>query len=388
MKTTDFRPSRHHEALLRAAFLKGGWVQAAFQEWKAMVDIHALDGESYRWLPKLYRNLRAHELDDPLMPRLRGIYRKTWYSNQFKIRRLTEALEALHTGGVETVILNGSVLATRYYNDDGACPVDDLDVLVRPERVRAAIALLQGSGWMPAENTSRPLGGNLDSIRPVCFESRHGVTIGLHSHVLDGFPEASGTDSGADLWNAVMEIGLSERKVYALNPADQLLYVCAQELLGGVRPPMRWVADAIAVLQNVSMIQWDRLVTQSRKRDTSVAVADMLDYLHDVFDIEVAQDVLRRLRVARTVDAPRAGSPTRSLISLESVRRVHLARRLLWRDYLRFIERSQPGVSPRSFLRFLKHHWGAQSVWRLPFFAGLRLRWVIQPGREPEDASV
>ena len=51
------------------------------EEWKSVSDIDYLDRGSYRLLPQLYDRLRRRNVADPMMPKLRGVYRREWYQN-------------------------------------------------------------------------------------------------------------------------------------------------------------------------------------------------------------------------------------------------------------------------------------------------------------------
>jgi len=78
----DCWPTREQELLLRAALLQGNDAINAWHEWKSSVDIEQLDQGSYRLLPLLYRSLHIDGVEDPLMNKLKGVYRMTWYKNQ------------------------------------------------------------------------------------------------------------------------------------------------------------------------------------------------------------------------------------------------------------------------------------------------------------------
>jgi len=108
-------PTWRQELLLRAALLRGKEAIAAWREWKSSVDVDRLDQGSRRLLPLLYRNLRAHGVEDPLMNSFKGIYRLTWYKNQMAFHKMTSLLRSFHHAGIETMLLKGAALVMLHY---------------------------------------------------------------------------------------------------------------------------------------------------------------------------------------------------------------------------------------------------------------------------------
>ena len=81
--------SAEHKHLLRATLCTGAAAQDAWQLWSTTVDFeNDLDLASYRLLPMLYYNLQASQIDVQLLPRLRGVYKRTWVENQLLFKKL------------------------------------------------------------------------------------------------------------------------------------------------------------------------------------------------------------------------------------------------------------------------------------------------------------
>ena len=90
-----------------------------------------------------YLNLQSYDLDDPFMRKVKGIYRKTWLSNQLIERTARQLVQTL---GVDVVLLKGLALTLRYYQSHGARPMEDFDVLVRLSDLERVIDALAGGG--------------------------------------------------------------------------------------------------------------------------------------------------------------------------------------------------------------------------------------------------
>ena len=78
----------------------------AWDAWKAGHDLieTELDHGSFRLLALVYRNLLTQGADEPLMPRLKGIYRYWWCSNQRLFYRAAGVIRQLESAGIRTIV--------------------------------------------------------------------------------------------------------------------------------------------------------------------------------------------------------------------------------------------------------------------------------------------
>ena len=106
---------------MQAALFQGERSIHAWHLWKKGTDIetNTLDLSSFRLLPHVYRNLRDQGLSDPLIEKLKGIYRLHWYKNQRLFHHMTPVLKSFHAAGIKTMILKGAALSLQYYRDYG-----------------------------------------------------------------------------------------------------------------------------------------------------------------------------------------------------------------------------------------------------------------------------
>lgn len=84
-----------------------------------------------------------------------------------------QALRLLQAAGIETVVLKGLWLAERFYAEPLRRVGDDLDLLVRPARLDAAVGRLQQEGWQFA-GAKLPAWGSIArvSLRPLAAPDR------------------------------------------------------------------------------------------------------------------------------------------------------------------------------------------------------------------------
>jgi hypothetical protein len=72
-------PTEEQSLVLTAALADGNLALAAFEKWRSGLDDSLqFDREVFRLLPLLYDNLNRCGCKDPLMARLKGVYRMSW----------------------------------------------------------------------------------------------------------------------------------------------------------------------------------------------------------------------------------------------------------------------------------------------------------------------
>ena len=85
-------------------------------------------------------------------PAVRALFvearRDAWASNLGLLDAARPALESLAAAGIRTMLLKGAVLASPPYFEPGLRPIGDVDVLVEPVHARAAMRILEESGWV------------------------------------------------------------------------------------------------------------------------------------------------------------------------------------------------------------------------------------------------
>ena len=103
----NFWPSEQQELLLRAALLDADQAAAAWRALRPRFDLDHLEDGSYCLMPLLATRLPSIDPDDPNVPRLKGIYRHTWYRNRIAHTRMAELLGVLDAAGIDTIMLKG-----------------------------------------------------------------------------------------------------------------------------------------------------------------------------------------------------------------------------------------------------------------------------------------
>jgi hypothetical protein len=286
-------PTDDQVLLLRAALLDTADARPAWERWRIRNTLDTADSASARLLPLIYRNLRSAGLDEADLAKLKGAYRAAWVRNQLLFKRAAEALGALRDAGVQTMLLKGIALSVAHYRDDGVRPMEDIDVLVPWHDFERAFEVLTRAGWT-SDRESRSAGG-LTAGHAQELQHRDGHALDLHRYAL--------VQAAVDepFWSASVEIELLGVPTRALCAADQLLHVAVHGAHWGAVPPVRWLADAVAVERSAGAgLDWDRLVAEASRRRVTVALAAALERLGGTVGFPLPGWVLERLR-----DAPK-----------------------------------------------------------------------------------
>ncbi|NHZ85957.1 MAG: hypothetical protein GWP19_08760, partial [Planctomycetia bacterium] len=138
-------PTIKQELLLKAALLDGYSALEAWKELKIKLNIDQLDRGSFRLLPLLNRNLKNLGVDDKIMNEFKAVHRSSWYNNQILFHLTAKLLDLFHKNNIKTMVIKGAAVAIKYYQDIGLRPINDFDVLVKPDQALHAIHLLQNA---------------------------------------------------------------------------------------------------------------------------------------------------------------------------------------------------------------------------------------------------
>jgi len=374
MNTTKYTqywtPTHQQELLLRAALLRGPGAIEAWKEWRSGVEIEELDPGSHRILPLLYRNLQAFGVKDPSMAKYKGVYRRTWYKNQVLFHAIAFLLRSFHTAGIRTMVLKGAALTMLHYRDYGLRPMNDFDILIYPDQVLSAVNLLQDLGWTPMEFI--PTEEYISVSYSHGFKNTNGQEFDLHWHLLSQCREVN---SDRDFWDGAEETKFHDVPTHVLNATDQLLHTCVHGARWNYIPPIRWVADAAIILDtSLAEIDWDRLITQARKRRMVLPLRETLRYLKTTVDAPVPLEILERIQSLPMSKSEQLeyrvsiGPPTRWTAMLD-----------LWCQHSRLAGDTMLLNKLTGFPKFLRHIWG-KSLWKIPLYGLSRmLNWRKNP---------
>lgn len=201
--------------------------------------------------------------------------------------RLSLLLEA---AGVPVVVLKGAATALTAFGQHGYREALDIDLLVPPEHVAAALRVLEASDY----HADHPPGARDKDL--AMHHADTGMIVELHWRLFQN-PRVLG-----DAALSARQIDLlAGCPVTVLDPLVEALYLCCH---GGEHgwERLKWLADISALIRNGS-VEVDALYTQARRRRLSRMVGPGLLLAHRVHGTPLpgalARDLKRDWRMRR-----------------------------------------------------------------------------------------
>lgn len=285
-------PTKEQEFLLKAALYKNEEALDAWNIWKQTADFDGyMDQGSFRLLPLLYKNLLEHKVKDPLMNKLKGVYRQAWYKNHKLLYDAANVILFLQKSGIQILLLKGAALGKLYYKDTGVRPMADIDILVPFSKARITIDILKNSGWEPEFEAY--IEYNLHYGRSMQFTDDAGFELDLHWHP---FFESHRDNTEKYFWDEAIQLKIGDVSTLSLCPADMLLHTFIHGINWNKEPPIRWIADAFFIINAEDLlIDWERFILQVKKYKVVLQTREAMNYLIKKFNVAVPEEVMNEL---------------------------------------------------------------------------------------------
>lgn len=271
-----FWPSASQRALLAVSL---GPEELAAGRWQALqpLDVATLETGSFGLLPPLYERLREVVPDDPQLPRLVGTYRSVWYRNQLLLDRLAVLLPLLRQrAGTRPLLVGGMSALLRWYPRLGLRPVPLLELIVEREVATEAVKVSTYAGWRPSGQTRSSTVLRDESQRVLVI--RHGAPPALVGPLED--------DGSAALRARAVELADVEGTPLVLDPADELLFVCATGARTVPVQTCQWLVDIYRLLQSPEAPAPEELLERARRIHLVAPVRATLHYLGETAGVD------------------------------------------------------------------------------------------------------
>lgn len=179
-------------------------------------------------------------------------------------------MQVLGAAGIASLCFKGPTLALLAYGSLALRSFDDLDVLVSPDDVERAWAVLESEGFRAHTSASLSQRRALVSLqRPTTYvRARDGITIDLHIAIAPGYQSlrvaVEPTIAGAEPVNVA---GQAMRTL----PRELLLVLLASHGAKHMWERLSWLTDIAALLQRQQDLDWERVIeiaTASRSMRT------------------------------------------------------------------------------------------------------------------------
>jgi len=342
----SFWPSGLQERLLAVALGNAGETAQAWSEIRPRFVLDELEPGSFELMPLVYSRLAATVGDEPLLGRLKGVYRREWVRSSVLAERTKEVASALGGASVDALFVEGAVLAARYYASPALRTSWSLDALVRPEDADRALETLTDAGWSapPPTGAPRDRWALTSDDRTVCI---------LRTAPAYDF-------AGAPLWDGAESYDLGGTVLRAPQPTHTLLAVCAAGARVQEPRTLTWLVDAAMIVRS-GAVDWTRLVSLARAHTQVLRLRDALTYLARLPGVDVPEEAVRELSATRVPARERlvhalAAGAFNSAGALPELAARHLVA----------TADASALDAARSFPARLRAEWGTQRGWHLP----------------------
>lgn len=362
MKIQTFKgdrwPDPNQSLLLHSALGKNNQAITAWRSWKSSVDINSLDPASFRLLPLLFSNLSNLGVEDTLLPRLKGVFRMSWYKNKMIFLQAGMLLDFLQRNDIPTLLLKGAALQHIYYQKPGSRPMDDIDVLIPTNRAEPVMSLLQRSGWQAVPGWEP---GWIKIKHGWNIRNKAGYTVDLHWNLLS---ESIGPRLDLPFWEKAESLSFAGIPTQVLNPTDQLFHTCVHGIIPvAAIASIRWIADAVMILNFPGVnIEWQRILELAEERSLRQNLRDTLGYLRSEFAVPVPSRILRDLADYKPGMSEFLVYRIKTSLKLQFLTGPYL----VWLARFIHIRRTKPQhFLPLGPVEFFRICLGLNSIWRL-----------------------
>ncbi len=132
--------------------------------------------------PLLYWHLKEYAIPYPQQTRraLAGMYARQKAMASGQAETLAEIIKTFTAAGIACVVIKGGALAHIIYPEPGLRPMEDLDILVKPQQAQQARALLVEIGFRAPAPTTRY--DRLQHHLPLAQRTREDITVSVELH--------------------------------------------------------------------------------------------------------------------------------------------------------------------------------------------------------------
>ncbi|MDA8961354.1 nucleotidyltransferase family protein [bacterium] len=376
-------PNKAESLLLQACLSDGDKAIDAWRTWQETTPFDDIDLGCRRLLPLLHDNLRRLGVDDPILTKYEGLKKLHWFQNRLLMFQLEAILKTFSENKIRPLLIKGCALNAQGLFAPGLRPMTDMDIVVRADQALEAAKLVAQLGWQAKSGQGRSY--NESDVRFAHhgkFEKDPGLVIELHWETASQFFRGEPSDTA---WSNATLIHHAGQPCCGLAPADHLLLILAH---GGYKnniSPIRWVTDAIAIL-NAHVIDWDYFVSQAKQHRLAFAVRGMLTYLKSNYFDAIPIATLNSLDAVCVTPFER-----RVWTTLQSPNQQVGFRAATEFHWIQLQRKTGGRISIRAFFSYLKYttslRRNGKGLSGLLKNIGKRLRNTIRPQNKPELAS-
>lgn len=256
-------------------------------------------GVGQRLLPALAERHQLLELPQVVAERSRARLIESWGLNERLLALAEPAVRALVTAGVDPVGLKGVALLGDVVVRHASRPLGDLDLLVAPRDVPAALAVLADAGWRTGSTSRRFLRLATHAVN-LGHDAVPGPSLDLHWRAASPLTSAPRRRIPvAGLEDLPTEHPLQSTGLRRPRPEHLVLQLAVNGLKPDTPSP-HWIADLGLLLLRRPDLDWDLVRRIAVDEGVATQVRIALRVVADVLDVRAPAS--HRLRPARAAD--------------------------------------------------------------------------------------
>ncbi len=340
--------------------------------------------------PQLHRRLDAWQIELPATAKakLKVTHQAQAKRNIAIYEQLGQVLAACQQHRISPIALKGVHLAANYYQEPALRPMNDIDLLFKPEELLTAESILANLGY-GGKHKSADLGAgvtkhtstfrrpNEEAKTPNPYLSASaGRTVEPHVSLEESWYGLK-VDITPGVWERAETADLQHHPCLVLAPEDLLIHLCVHfcfHLIMGA-PSMVQLTDLLIVSQ-VGTVDWPTFTDRAKEQKAIPFALAALHLAAKLLNAPIPEEVLNNL--SQTTSPHLRGY----ILSLDLD---HILKRTQQKPFKNLLERLQRGLKDRAETARWAESWPVRiQVWRTMLEVGRTDTGQMLMGKTPE----
>jgi hypothetical protein len=253
--------------------------------------------------------IKRHHLDGDIAGErvTRGLvadYHRNTAKNLWRLTGLRPVLAAFDRGQVPALLLKGAALAVSVYPEIGLRTMSDVDVLIRPESLPSADALLREAGYRAIDLAGLDLAHPpLEHLTTLDYRDpgREKPAIHLHWHLINStvpHTDYSGRIDVNGIWARAARVSLEGLPVLAPSPCDAVLSLSEHAMrVSHSLSRLVWLADLAWLINRADdQLNWTEVSERARQWGIERLVRPVLLVVREWFGAPIPDDFMHSIR--------------------------------------------------------------------------------------------
>jgi len=238
----------------------------------------------------------AFEAPDEVNRELRMAYYESAAFNQMIIAELGQVVSRLDNASIPVIVLKGGALATTIYPDSALRPMNDLDLLVKPEDLERAKSIILSMGYYePIPEMAKGFNQLAQYHFYFSHRDKSSLNLELHWNLLAGQHDTR-APSIEWFWENTQEISSITDENRNLQPYSTLsytshfLYLIGHCILqhGKFEARLIWFYDLLSIINNINIpLDWQNIYRYAEEYQWAPALYYAMQILASLFHCEI-----------------------------------------------------------------------------------------------------